>query len=193
MLFRSLKSKQMDIDCLVNNAGFGLSGAYIDLSWEDQNRMYQLDMVTVAYITHHFAREMKVRGQGRIMNLASIAAFMPIPEMAGYGASKSFVLSLSDAINTELKGSGVTITTLCPGVTRTKFHEVAHTERSLLGSSFLPQATPDQVALYGYRSMMKGKTIAIHLWANRFLIGLVRVTPKCIIRLIMKKIGRAHV
>ncbi len=186
-LYHKLQSDGVVVDCLVNNAGFGLSGLYTDLSWEDQFRMFQLDMMAVAYLSHAIGQEMKARGNGKLLNVASTAAFMPLPNMAGYGASKSFVLSLSDALNTELRPYGVSVTTLCPGVTRTKFHEVAHTEKSLLGSHFLPQATPEEVAAFGYKAMMKGKPIAIHQWMNRLEIGFVRIAPKCLVRKVLNK------
>ena len=98
-LYTDLTSKGIDIDFLINNAGFGLSGTYCDMDWEGQQQMFALDMLTVAYLTHSFGADMKRRGFGRILNVASTAAFMAIPNLAGYAASKAFVLSLSDAVN----------------------------------------------------------------------------------------------
>ena len=109
-----------------------------------------------------FAHDMKARGHGRIMNVASTAAFEPVPYMAAYAATKAFVLSLSESVNFELKGTGVTVTTLCPGVTESKFHQRANTQNTLQKARILPQATAHDVAEYGYKMLMRGKPLAIH-------------------------------
>ena len=143
--------------------------------------MMQLNMLTLAYFSKKFTHDMKKRGHGRLMNVASTAAFESVPYMAAYGATKAFVLSLSEALAFELKGSGVSVTTLCPGVTESKFHVTAHTINTLQKSKLLPQATASDVARYGYKAMMKGKTIAVHKLGNRLNILVSRFLPRCIV------------
>ncbi len=129
------------IDYLINNAGFGIYGNSTELDWEKESAMYQLNMISLAYLTKHFSIQMTKNGFGRILNVASIAAFQPLPFMAGYAASKAFVLSLSQALNEELKKQNVYVSTLCPGVTESKFHNTANTEKNSweLPFSLLPQ------------------------------------------------------
>jgi len=169
------------IDYLINNAGFGIYGNSTELDWEKESAMYQLNMISLAYLTKHFSIQMTKNGFGRILNVASIAAFQPLPFMAGYAASKAFVLSLSQALNEELKKQNVYVSTLCPGVTESKFHNTANTEKKLLGASFFPVATTQEVAQYGYKLLMSGKNIGIYGLLNRIQIGLLRFIPRAFI------------
>ena len=166
-IYNDLKAKNITVEYVINNAGFGVNADFVDSKWEKQLNMFQLNMITLAYFTHSFARDMKAKRFGRIMNVASTASFQPIPFMAGYAASKAFVMSLSEAVNKELKGTNVSITTLCPGVTDSKFHETAHSERTLLHSKILAVATAKEVAEYGYRRMMERKALSIHGFRNK--------------------------
>lgn len=169
------------IDYLINNAGFGIYRNSTELDWEKESAMYQLNMISLAYLTKHFSIQMTKNGFGRILNVASIAAFQPLPFMAGYAASKAFVLSLSQALNEELKKQNVYVSTLCPGVTESKFHNTANTEKKLLGASFFPVATAQEVAQYGYKLLMSGKNIGIYGLLNRIQIGLLRFIPRAFI------------
>lgn len=130
--------------------------------------MLNLNMITLSYFTKAFACEMKVRGAGRILNISSIAAFQPGPYMAGYCATKAFVLSLSQAVNFELKGSGVTVTAVCPGVTDTKFHDTADSNNTFM-VKLLSHASAEQVAEYAYRKMMKGKALGVYGFMNKLM------------------------
>lgn len=168
-IYLSLKDQGVAIDFLINNAGFGIDAPYTDIDWEKEKMMLELNMVTVAYFTKVFARDMKTREFGRILNVASIAAFQPGPYMAGYCATKAFVLSLSEAVNYELKGTGVSVTALCPGVTDTQFHAVAKTEEVGM-SRHLPHASAEEVAAYGYKLLSKGKAMGIYGVWNRLLV-----------------------
>ena len=169
-----LKIKNITIDYAINNAGFGISESFIDTEWEKENSMYGLNMISLAYFTKQFAIDMKQKGFGRILNFGSTAAFQPIPYMAAYAATKAFVLSLSQAVDYELKGTNVRVLTLCPGVTTSLFHATANTEKSLLQSSLLPVATAKEVALYGFRLLMKQKTVGVHGMLNRLFIFVQR-------------------
>jgi uncharacterized protein len=151
---------------VVNCAGIGINKAYTDIPWEKELEMFNLNMITLAYFTKVFAAEMKLRKNGRILNVASAASSLSIPCMAGYSATKAFVTNLSQTINFELKGTGVFITTLCPGVTKTEFHTAAQSTNTLLSNKLLPLSSPAEVAKYGYRLMMKGKSYGIHGFMN---------------------------
>lgn len=178
-LCRRLHEARIQIDILVNNAGFGVDGCYLDISWEKEEEMFRLNMLTVAYLTHAFAVRMKAQGFGRILNIASIAAFQPGPYMAGYCATKAFVLSLSEAVNYELKGTGVTVSALCPGVTDTAFHRVAGTEQVGM-SRYLPHASAREVAQYGYKLIQERQAVGVYGFFNRMLVFANRLVPRSV-------------
>jgi short-subunit dehydrogenase len=178
-IYNDLKSKNIIIDYMVNNAGFGIDGDYTDIPWEKELDMFNLNMVTLAYFTKIFAKEMKQRGFGRILNIASTAAFQPGPYMAGYCATKAFVLNLSLAVNYELKGTGVTVTTVCPGVTDTKFHDVADTNSTFM-VKFLSHATAEEVAKYAFNKMMKGKSLGVYGIMNKIVVSSNRMASRAV-------------
>lgn len=168
-LYQRLKEANQTPDYLVNNAGFGISGAFAETDPERELEMYRLNMLAPALLMRLFVADMKTRGFGRILNVASTAAFQPLPGMAGYAASKAFLVSLSQAVHYELRGTNVKVSTLCPGVTDTGFHRVAETQKSLMSNRF-PHATAQEVAQYGYRLMMRGQSLGIHGFFNTLLI-----------------------
>lgn len=176
-IYHLLKEKQTSVDYLINNAGFGIDAPYIETEWEKEEKMFNLNMLTVAYFTKVFARDMKKKGYGRILNVASIAAFQPGPYMAGYCATKAFILSLSEAVNYELKGTDVSVTALCPGVTDTLFHAVAKTEEVGM-SRYLPHATAGEVAAYGYKLLVKKKSMGVYGIWNRIIVFSNRLVPR---------------
>ena len=171
---------KLDVDILVNNAGFGDYGAFHEL-----NRQHQLDMIAVnitslADLTHRFLPDMVKRGSGKIMNVASTAAFQPGPFMSVYYATKAFVLHFSEAISVELEGTGVTVTALCPGATHSEFQERANLNGSrLFDGRSLP--TSMDVALYGYEATMRGKRVAIHGILNAILANSARFSPRGVV------------
>ncbi|MBO7258955.1 MAG: SDR family oxidoreductase [Paludibacteraceae bacterium] len=181
MIYADLQRKGITPDCVVNNAGFGTSGHFTDIDWKQELRMMQLNIITLAYFTKQFAHDMKQRKHGRIMNVASTASFLPVPYMAAYAGTKAFVRNLSEALAFELKGTGVTITCLCPGVTESKFHQTANTVNTLQKARLLPQATAADTAAFAYKAMMKGKTLAIHKLGNQLSVFAERFLPRCII------------
>jgi short-subunit dehydrogenase len=169
-IYEDLKNKNISVDYLINNAGFGINGEFTEIDWSKEFEMYSLNMITLSYFTKVFARDMKSRNFGRIVNLGSTGSFQPGPFMAGYCATKAFVLNLSEAVNYELKGTNVSVTTLCPGVTDTNFHAVAQTENTWM-SKFLSHATSSEVAEYGYKIMMKRKPSGVHGFFNKMMVG----------------------
>lgn len=183
-LFNNLKNEGLHVDILINNAGFGYYGHFTETSWERESQLLQLNIIALTELTKLYATEMKQQGFGRILNVASVAAFMPGPYMAVYFASKAYVLSFSAAIWAELKGTGVSITALCPGPTSTGFEETAE-----LGASGLfkksPNATAIEVAEYAFKALMKGKRVAVHGWFNKLTVCLVRFIPQ---RLMLKSL-----
>jgi short-subunit dehydrogenase len=166
-----------NIQYLINNAGFGYFGAYHECGWKTTQDMMELNMITLAHLTHSLLPKMIERGCGKIINVASVAGFLPGPNMAVYYATKAFVLHFSEAIAQELKGTGVTVTALCPGPTESQFMDVSGmAETKLVKGRKLP--TSKQVAEYGYQAMMRGQHVAVHGWGNFILSVLPRLFPR---------------
>ena len=177
----------IQIDYLINNAGFGDFGMFTDTDWNKEQQMINLNITTLTQFTKLYVKDMVKRRSGKIMNVASTAAFQSGPTMAVYFATKAYVLSFSEAVNNEVSDKGVTITTLCPGPTESGFQAAAAMEESgLVKGKKMP--TSKEVAEYGYAAMMKGKTIAIHGLMNRILANSVRFMPRAIVVKVTRKI-----
>lgn len=176
-LYAELKSRSLKIDILVNNAGFGLLGEFGSADYQRLSEMMSLNIVTLTKLTRLLLPDMVSRKSGKIMNVASTAGFQPGPLMAVYYASKAYVVSFSQALSNELAGSGVTVTTLCPGPTATKFEEVAGVNNTLLFNKYNMMSSP-KVALAGYRGMQKGKRLVIPGFRNKLLAFAVRFMPR---------------
>jgi hypothetical protein len=172
------------VDVLVNNAGFGLYGKFVEFSPEDEIGLMHVNMDALVLLTRLFLPAMIAAGGGRILNVASTAAFQPGPLMALYYASKAFVLHFSEAIANELKGTGVTVTVLCPGPTATGFQARAAMEESRLFR--LGTMSAKAVADKGYRSLMRGKTIVMPGLKNRILAQSIRFTPRRLVTKIVR-------
>jgi short-subunit dehydrogenase len=185
-VYEELKLNNIQIDYLINNAGFGDIGNFSNTSWEKELRMINLNITALTQLTKLFLKDMLARKKGKIMNLASTASFQPGPFMAVYFATKSYVLHFTEAINAEVKGSGVTLTALCPGPTKSGFQTAAEIGKSLLFNNKNP--TSKEVAEYGYKSMMQGKSVAIHGFINYLMANSVRFTPRNWVVAITKKI-----
>lgn len=171
----TLEEERVRIDFLVNNAGFGTHGPFSEAELTSQLRMMQVNMTALVHMTRLFLPDMVKRGEGRVLNVASTAAFAPGPMMAVYYASKAFVLSFSQAVADELKNSGVTVTALCPGPTRTGFQGSAGMEKTRLFSRDVMDA--NVVAEAGYRGMMKGKPVVVPGLRNSALRIASRLVP----------------
>lgn len=176
-LFQEVKEQGLDVDYLVNNAGFGDYGAFADTSWECYEEMIALNITSLTHLTHLYVRDWKGRKKGKILNISSTAAFQPGPMMAVYFASKAFVLHLSEAVGNELEKEQITVTTLCPGPTSTHFGEVSKMSASQLVKN-VKIANAREVAELGFRAMMKGKPVVIHGGMNKLAPFGVRFLPR---------------
>lgn len=176
-IYRALQQDAVQIDMLVNNAGFTVYGEFAETNLKAELEMLQVNIVALTHLTKLFLPGMMERRHGRILNLASTAAFVPGPLMAIYYASKAYVLSFSEAIATELRGTGVTVTALCPGLTQTGFQKRGNLEgsRLLANPAVMGAAT---VARIGYRAMIKGRTTAIAGFSNWLMVQGVRFVPR---------------
>jgi uncharacterized protein len=183
-IYNELKTQKIHVDYLINNAGFGDFGLYEKSNWEKQLQMINLNITAVAYFTRLFLPDMIKNNYGKILNIASTASFQPGPTMSVYFATKAFVLSFSEAIANEVKGTGVTVTALCPGATATGFKTAASLDNSNLFKGEI--ATSKSVAEYGYKAMMKGKTVVIHGLMNKIMAFSVRFAPRNVVTAIAK-------
>lgn len=175
----------LKVDVLVNNAGFGGLGRFVEQDADRLADMVQLNIHALTGLTHTFLPAMVARGRGRVLNVASTAAFMPGPTQAVYFATKAYVLSFTEALAVELAGTGVTATALCPGPTTTEFARRANAaDRRMFRTA---TATSADVASFGYRSMEAGRTVAVHGLGNRLLVLLTRGMPRS---LVAKMVGR---
>ncbi|HVP62065.1 MAG TPA: SDR family oxidoreductase [Myxococcaceae bacterium] len=185
-LVAELDAVGIQVDVLVNNAGFALYGAFAETDWAKESEMLQLNVVTLTALTKRLLPGMLARRRGRILNLASTAGFLPGPLMAVYYATKAYVLSFSEALAEELRGSGVTVTALCPGPTRTGFQARAGMEASrLVSGKRLPDAA--EVAREGYEGAERGATVVIPGLQNRLQVGLIRFLPRSMVSRIVHK------
>ena len=171
----------LDIDALANDAGYGLYGPFTETSLDGELAMIQVNIVALTELTKQLLPGMLARGRGRILNLASTAAFLPGPLMAVYYATKAYTLSFSEALANELEGSGVTVTALCPGPTASGFQAAAHLEGSkLVAGRTLPTAR--EVAVFGYEALMAGTVVAVPGLVNKATALLPRFLPRAAIR-----------
>ncbi len=176
-VFDELKAANIDIDYLVNNAGFGDYGIFAETEWDTYENMISLNMTTLTHFCHLFIKDWRGRKSGKILNVSSTAAFQPGPMMAVYFASKAFVLNLSEAIGYELRNDNITITALCPGPTDTNFGVISGMNASKLVKN-VRIANSKEVAELGYRAMMRGKPTVIHGIQNKLAPLGIRFIPR---------------
>jgi short-subunit dehydrogenase len=184
---RELDERTLTIDVLVNDAGFGVYGPFAETPIEKELEMIQVNAAALTHLTKLLLPEMLLRRRGRILNVASTAAFQPGPLMAVYYATKAYVLSFSEALANELAGTGVTVTALCPGPTITEFQKQSGMGETLLFHSPLVMKA-SEVARAGYEGMMRGKTLVIPGLANLALVEALRVTPRRLVTAIARRI-----
>ncbi|MBD2411448.1 MAG: SDR family oxidoreductase [Desmonostoc geniculatum HA4340-LM1] len=184
-IFTELQQANIKVDVLVNNAGFGIYGLFQETNLAAELEMLQVNLVCLTHLTKLFLQDMVKQGEGKILNVASAAAFQPGPLMAVYFATKAYILSFSEAIANELEGTGVTVTVLCPGSTESAFHQrTGMADSKLLKGKRMMDA--QTVAEIGYRALMRGKTIVIPGLMNKLLAKSVRFVPRRIVTKIVR-------
>jgi len=184
-IFNHLQEQHLQIDILVNNAGFGNWGKFDQTELGTELEEIQLNIIAVVKLTKLFLPVMMKRRSGKILNVASTAGFVPGPYMSIYYATKAFVLSFSEALREEVKGTGVTISVLCPGETKTNFQKRASIEETNLTLKGFVM-NPEIVARKAFDGLMKNKPVIIPGTRNKFLIFSTRILPRAIIRQIVR-------
>ena len=179
-LLAQIQDRSIAVDVLVNNAGFATYGPFVETDAQEELDLLQTNMVALTHLTRLFLPAMLSRRRGRVLNVASTAAFMPGPLMAIYYASKAYVLSFSEALADEVRGSGVTVTVLCPGATDTGFQKRANLEQSRLFSRPSTVMDAATVAQIGYQGMLRGKPLVVPGLSNSALPVIMRLVPRAL-------------
>jgi len=179
-LYEETTDRGYAIDVLVNNAGFGVYGEFLENDWSRQESMIELNLVTPIRLTKLYGRQMVERGWGRILQVASFGAFQPTPTYGLYSATKSALLNWGEALDFELRGTGVTCTVTSPGVTRTEFFDHVDQERTWFQR--LTMTESPEVAERSVRAMMKGKMSTVPGWLDSLTIFLIRFLPRRVVR-----------
>jgi|SRR5579872_5666470 len=182
------RARNIEIDYLVNNAGFGFGGSFVESDLQADLQMLQVNMVSLVHLTRLYLPGMYKRAAGGVLNVASTAAFQPGPLMALYYATKAFVLSFTEALAEESRDTGVTATALCPGPTATDFQRRAKIESVRLMKFKLGMMTAAEVAEIGYSAFLEGKAVVIPGLLNKFGAQSVRFSPRALVRRITRKL-----
>lgn len=177
-VFAELQEKGIVVDYLINNAGFGLYGTFLETDLEQEVNMIDINIKALTVMTKLFLPDMVKRGHGGIMNVSSLVGFFPGPLMSVYYASKAYVLSFTEALENELRGTDVTVTALCPGVTATGFFNRSGMEEAPQMAKSGSVMTSSQVAKEGYHGFLKGDTLIIPGARNRLLAFMPRLLPR---------------
>jgi short-subunit dehydrogenase len=184
-LYQELQEAGIVLDVLVNNAGFGAAGSFLKTNWNDEAEMMQVNMIALTHLTKLFLPQIRAR-EGKMLNVASTAAFQPGPFMAVYYASKAYVLSFSEALAEETDGTGMTVTCLCPGPVNTNFQKRAYLQGTAMTNSPLMVDVRD-VAREGYQGMKQGRRIVIPGWKNRLGVEALRISPRSVVTKVVRK------
>lgn len=190
-LYEEVQKRDVRPDVLVNNAGVLDLGAFHEIPLDAHERVIGLNVAALTSLTHRFLHDMVRRGRGRILNVASVASFQPVPSLAVYAATKAFVLSLTESLSEELKGTGVTVTALCPGFTRTDM--VTRAQESSSGAGWIPEfAVSDAaaVAREGFEGCMAGRVIVVPDLPNKLGVMGSRLYPRWVVRAVGGLLGR---
>jgi len=186
-LFQEVKAQNLKVSYLVNNAGFGGYGSFLETSLDNELNMINLNVSSLVLLTKLFAQDMAARKSGRIMNVASLLSFIPLPYYAVYSATKTFVLAFSETIAAELEGTGVVVVTLCPGTVETAFHTPEMRKTNAMNAN--KPAPAKDVAEAGVKLLLYGKGKKIVGFNNWFIANLPRFTPDSIMMKIKKNLG----
>ncbi len=184
-----VENNQMEIEFLVNNAGFGTNGTFAELELERELQMIDLNIRSLVELTYLFMQPMIARKHGKILNIGSVAGFQAGPFMSTYYASKAFVNSFSEALSIELKGSGVTCTVLAPGPTATEFQAVAKLEKRKVFNADV-SATAISVAKCGYQGMMSGQSLVVPGLSNKLIVQSGRFLPRQFLQKAVAKMNK---
>lgn len=185
-LFDAVRQKGRLVSVLVNNAGFGLYGEFLDVALDKTEAMIQLNVASLTTLSYLFGGPMREGKHGFILNVSSIGAFQPSPYYAVYAATKSYVLSFGEALHYELKKDGVHVTTLCPGVTVTEFHKVAAQEMNK--TMEMVSMTAASVAEIGLKALFKNRSSVTAGALNKINGGLIKLTPRSLATIIAAKV-----
>ena len=180
--------QELELDYLVNNAGFGTLGSFAELPAEREAAMIELNVSAVVRLTRQVLPGMLERRRGRILNIGSTAGFQPGPYMATYYATKAFVNSFSEALAYELRGTGVSVTVSCPGPTLTEFGARSGVDKSRLFRRGV--ATAESVAREAYGAMQRGRPMVVHGFVNALLVQSLRFSPRALVRAITALLNR---
>ena len=189
-LLQELELADQQIDLLVNNAGFGTAGAFLQQDWSREQQLVEVNILALTRLCHALGQRMVQQGGGQILNVASVAAFQPGPWMSNYFASKAYVLSLSEGLREELKGFGVKVSVLCPGPTRSAFFRNAQMKSAKLERSSLMMSC-EEVALLAVRGLDKNRAIITPGWRNKLMAAWPRLAPRALVRYLVGKVNRA--
>ena len=187
-VFAECEGAGFEVEILVNNAGFGGHGHFADTPLRRELDMVQVNVTALMHLSKLFLAGMVARGRGRILNVASTAAFQPGPLMAVYYAGKAFVLSFSEAIANELEGTGVTVTALCPGPTRSEFQRRAEIEGARLVSGWVKMMDSESVARAGWTAMKRGRRVVVPGVMNKAAVHAIRLTPRRLAAGVVRKL-----
>jgi len=188
-----LSSRGLKIDFLVNNAGYGVPGSYVNVPWADHEKFMQVMVTAVLDLTYRLLPGMIERGWGRIINIASVAGMVPAP--AGhtlYGASKAFLIRFSEALAAENMQTGVNVTAVCPGFTWSEFHDVLGTRDRMNKMPGFLWLKADDVVREGYDAVMKGRSVVVNGGIYRFLVWLNGALPRSLARWVSGMAGRRY-
>jgi short-subunit dehydrogenase len=175
-LHQRLRERGMAIDILINNAGHGLQGPFVESQLDAVMAMVQLDVTSLTAVTHVFAQDMRTRGRGKILLVASLLAYQGVQNFAVYAAAKAYVLRLGEALHREFKRDGATVTVLCPGVSETGFATAAQMKITPALKQLMMQPAP--VVRAGIHALQAGRTSVVPGWANKALVILTWATPR---------------
>ena len=190
-IFEELQGRRIEVEYLVNSAGFGTNGPFATADLGRELAMVQVNAAALMHLTHLFLPAMIARRSGRILNLGSTAGFQPGPGMAVYYASKAFVNSFTEALGYELRGTGVTATVSCPGATATEFGKVSGNEESRL--FHLGATSAADVAAHAYRAMMAGKAMSLPGWRAKLGLQMLRFGSRRIVRGVTARLNEVAV
>jgi uncharacterized protein len=185
-LHQRLRERGIAIDILINNAGHGLQGTFVDSTLDAALAMLQLDVVSLTAITHVFAQDMRTRGRGEILLVASMLAYQGVEKFAVYAAAKAYVLRLGEALHRELKGDGITVTVLAPGMSDTGFATAA--QQKITPALKLLMMQPAPVVRAGIRALQAGRISVVPGWANQASVMFTRATPRWLHQAVFSRI-----